>query len=53
MVNGTGYGDNFYEPLREQVNAFTRSHCQLAGKVSSAFYGDLEIYRVLDPNAEP
>jgi len=53
MVNGTGYGDNFYEPLRKQITAFSHSNCQLAGKVSSPFYGDLEIYRVLDSNAKP
>jgi len=48
MLYGTGYGDNFYEPLREQVNAFAHTHCQLVGVVPNSFYGDLEVYRVSD-----
>jgi len=53
LMNGTGYGDNMFALLRDQIIAFTHSRCQLVGKVPNSFYGDLEIYRVLDPHAEP
>jgi hypothetical protein len=52
LMNGTGYGDNMFALLRDQIIAFTHSRCQLVGKVPNSFYGDLEVYRVLDPNAE-
>lgn len=46
MMHGTGYGANFFEPLREELNAFARSHAEIAGHINDPFYGDLEIYRV-------
>jgi 4-amino-4-deoxy-L-arabinose transferase-like glycosyltransferase len=48
LLHGSGYGDNYYEPLREELTAFLRSHSQLVGEVHSDFYGDLEVYHVVN-----
>jgi hypothetical protein len=36
--------------VRSEMDIFARDHCQLMGRVPSGFYGDLEVYRVLDPS---
>ena len=46
MLNGTGYGSNFFEPLLLQLKAFLPKHGELVGTVKNAFYGDLEVYRI-------
>jgi len=46
MVHGVGYGENEYEGLRRDWNAFAHEHAVLMGTVNNGFYGDLEIYRV-------
>jgi 4-amino-4-deoxy-L-arabinose transferase-like glycosyltransferase len=49
MVKGMGWGLDDWAELREAANAFARAHGELLGRVSSAFYGELEIWRVNYP----
>jgi len=46
MVNGSGFGSDDWQGVREQAEAFVAQHATLVGHAPNAFYGDLEIYRV-------
>ena len=46
MEHGSGYDTDDFSSLRRQATEFVSTHGTLAGRVSNAFYGDLEIYRV-------
>jgi hypothetical protein len=50
LLHGTGYYGVNYDSVRSEMDIFARDHCQLMGRVPSGFYGDLEVYRVLDPS---
>jgi hypothetical protein len=45
MMHGSGYGDNFGD-LRSEATAYVKTHGEKVALIPSAFYGDLEIYRV-------
>jgi len=46
MMGGFGYGDDDFGELRKAANEFARTHATRVGQVNSAFYGNLDIYRV-------
>jgi 4-amino-4-deoxy-L-arabinose transferase-like glycosyltransferase len=50
LLHGTGYYGINFDSVRDEMNTFARDHCQLRGRVPSGFYGDLEVYQVLDPS---
>jgi 4-amino-4-deoxy-L-arabinose transferase-like glycosyltransferase len=47
MMHGSGLGDNF-EEVRTKAAAFVQTHGEKVAAIPSKFYGDLEIYRVID-----
>lgn len=53
MVNGSGHGSDDFAALRAQAEALVRERGTLAGTAPNDFYGDLRIYRVAYPAAQP
>ena len=49
MVKGMGWGIDDWKDLREQSNAYAQEHGKLAGRVSSRFYGDMDVYELSYP----
>jgi hypothetical protein len=44
MMHGSGFGEDDYKDLREDLTRFVHENGVLIGKISSQYYGDLEIY---------
>jgi len=49
MMHGSGRGEDDFAGLRNQATEFVKPHATLVGRVSNEFYGDLEVYRVNQP----
>jgi hypothetical protein len=47
MMQGSGFGENFGD-VRTKAAAFVQTHGEKIATIPSQFYGDLEIYRVID-----
>jgi len=46
MVQGSGHGEDDFRELRQKLTQFVRQRGSLVGRISSDFYGNLEIYHV-------
>ena len=51
LLKGSGFGKDDWQHVRRDTGAFVAKNAVLVGRVSNSFYGDLEIYRVLNPAA--
>ena len=47
MMNGSGRGEDDFGNIRRAATEYVKDHARLAARISGDFYGDLEVYHVI------